>query len=182
MRLSSIWAAGPWVLKSQSRRGEKTAQACAMVTTQITSKASIICPGYLIDSCSSKKRRPRRKRNPKQVGSTEREKTPAVSVAGTRAPSARAADSPHVAASPRSRPFGDQGGSHVSNLPLPGYFRRGGQREPIPPNRNSFRRSLFGSAWQLPDRLLRPPGGDLFRRRRGGHAALPKSGSSVAQA
>jgi hypothetical protein len=29
-----------------------------LITTLITSKANIICPGYLIDSCSSKKRRP----------------------------------------------------------------------------------------------------------------------------
>src|SRR5947207_6374795 len=155
-----------------------------LVTTLISSKASIICAGCLIDSCSSKKRRPPGgKRNPKEVGSTERENTRAVlSFAGTRTRSARAADRPHMATSLPSRAFGDQGGSHLSNLSLPGYFRRGGQREPSLPNPNSFRRSLFGSAWQLRDRVLRPRGGDLFRRRRGGHAALPRSGSSFAQA
>src|SRR5689334_12261365 len=103
-----------------------------------------------------------------KVGSTECEKTPAVlAVAGTRAPSARPADRPHMAASLRSRPLGDQGGSYLSNLPLPGYFRRGGQKEPFPAKRNSLRRSLFRSARQLPNRTLRPPGRDLFRRRRG---------------
>ena len=33
--------------------------------------------------------------------------------------------------------------------------------------------------WQLPDRTLRTPGRDLFRRRRGGNAALPRSGSAL---
>jgi hypothetical protein len=37
-----------------------------LITTLINSKASIICLGYLIDSCSSKKQRPGRKRSPKQ--------------------------------------------------------------------------------------------------------------------
>src|SRR5262249_38679285 len=112
---------------------------------------------------------------PAQVGSTKREKNPAalaVVVPGAR--SARAADRPHVAASLRSKRFRDQGGSLFSNLSLQGHFRRRRQRQPVFPGRHSFRRSFFGSEWQLPIRLLRAAGGDLFRRGRDGRAALSR--------
>ena len=172
------------VISAKNNGGRPHRQKRVSGYNTIISKASIICPGYLIDSCSSKKRRPGA-----ETKSKARSGAPNVKklllfflllAHGLRAQE-RQTDPTWL-----HRYVPDlsetKAGLTSPTCHYRAIFGEGDKENRSPPKRNSLRRSLLGSAWQLPDRTLRPPGRDLFRRRRGGHAALPRSGSSVAQA